>query len=66
MQNQQFKAVIFDGGGIFSMTADTGSDRYWEGKLGLLEGGLKQLGITAIHYTNKGRDILEIERLLGL
>ena len=43
MQERKFKAAIFDGGGIFSMAADTGGNRYWEHKLGLLEGGLKQL-----------------------
>jgi epoxide hydrolase-like predicted phosphatase len=43
MQEHQFKAVIFDGGGVFSMTADAGGDRYWERKLGLGEGGLRSL-----------------------
>lgn len=43
MQEHNFKAAIFDGGGIFSMSADTGGDRYWERKLGLPEGGLKRL-----------------------
>jgi putative hydrolase of the HAD superfamily len=43
MQEHSFKAVVFDGGGIFSMTADAGGDRYWERKLGLEPGGLRRL-----------------------
>jgi epoxide hydrolase-like predicted phosphatase len=43
MQNQNLKSVIFDGGGVFSLTADAGGDRYWERKLGLEPGGLRRL-----------------------
>jgi epoxide hydrolase-like predicted phosphatase len=43
MQDSTFTAVIFDGGGIFSLTADAGGDRYWERKLGLEPGGLRRL-----------------------
>jgi len=43
MQEHSFKAVVFDGGGIFSMTADAGGDRYWERKLRLEPGGLRRL-----------------------
>ena len=43
MQNQNFKAVIFDGGGVLSLTADAGGDRYWERELELEPGGLRRL-----------------------
>ena len=43
MQDYKFRAGIFDGGGVFSMTADTGGNRYWERKLGLEEGDLRRL-----------------------
>jgi putative hydrolase of the HAD superfamily len=36
-------AVIFDGGGIFSLSADAGGARYWERKLGLEPGGIRRL-----------------------
>ena len=37
------RAVIFDAGGVFSLVADTGGERYWERKLGLAAGGIQQL-----------------------
>jgi epoxide hydrolase-like predicted phosphatase len=37
------RAVIFDAGGVFSLVADTGGERYWERKLGLAPGGIRQL-----------------------
>jgi putative hydrolase of the HAD superfamily len=43
VQETQFKAVIFDGGGIFSMSADSSGQRYWERKLGLEPNGLRRL-----------------------
>lgn len=43
MRNQSIQAVIFDGGGVFSMEADAGGQRYWECKLGLAPGGLRRL-----------------------
>lgn len=43
MNRNRITAVIFDGGGIFSMSVDAGGDRYWECKLGLPPGGLRGL-----------------------
>ncbi len=37
------KAFIFDGGGVFSMAADAGGQRYWEAKLGLEPGSIRKL-----------------------
>jgi 2-haloacid dehalogenase len=43
MGNRSIRAVIFDGGGVFSLSADTGGQRYWEYKLELPSGGLRRL-----------------------
>jgi putative hydrolase of the HAD superfamily len=37
------RAVIFDAGGVFSLVADTGGERFWERKLGLAPGCIQQL-----------------------
>ena len=43
MNHTFIKAVIFDGGGVFSLAADAGGERYWECKLGLEPGGIRKL-----------------------
>ncbi len=37
------KAFIFDGGGVFSLAADAGGQRYWEAKLGVEPGCIRRL-----------------------
>jgi epoxide hydrolase-like predicted phosphatase len=36
------RAAIFDGGGIFSLSADAGGARYWEWRLGLEPGAIRR------------------------
>ena len=43
MLEQPYPAVIFAAGGVFSLVADTGGERYWERKLGLEPGGIRRL-----------------------
>lgn len=43
MPSKRLSAVIFDAGGVFSLVADTGGERYWERRLGLAPGTIQKL-----------------------